>query len=112
MRQFGKISLAEVYTQQEFLKKKIVINEVATNFGTNFSIFKIGFNFGHSNKQTFSKEISTRRTLGEDNLGSILVNFGDPILKTTKDRFGASTYVLHSYSNAYFTISVMPVKTF
>jgi hypothetical protein len=107
-----KISLAEVDTQEEIFEKETVTNEFATNFGTNFSIFKIGFNFGHSNKETFSREISTRRTLGEDNLGSVLVNFGDPILKTTKDRFGANTYVLNSYSNAYFTISVMPVKTF
>lgn len=66
-----KISLAEVDTQEEIFEKETVTNEFATNFGTNFSIFKIGFNFGHSNKETFSREISTRRTLGEDNLGSI-----------------------------------------
>lgn len=103
-----KISLCEVDTQEEIFEKETVTNEFATNFGVNFNILKIGFNFGHSNKETLSREISTRRTLGEDNLGSVLVNFGDPIIRRYDPR-GSS---LTTYNNAYFSIQVMPVKKF
>lgn len=103
-----KISLCEVDTQEEIFEKEAVTNEFATNFGVNFSILKIGFNFGQTNKESFTKEISTRRTLGEDNLGSVLVNFGDPIIQRYDPR-GSS---LTTYNNAYFSIQVMPVKKF
>ncbi|AIM36169.1 hypothetical protein KO02_05265 [Sphingobacterium sp. ML3W] len=102
-----KISLSEIDTQEEIYERETVTNEFATNFGLNI---KIGFNFGMTNKDTFTREISTRRTLGEDNLGSVLVNFGDPII----DRYDArgGIYYLTTYSNSYFSIQLMPVKKF
>lgn len=110
-----KISLYETDSQETFTTKENVTNEFATNFGASLEVnfgAKLGFNFGHSNKETFSREVTITRTAGEDDLGSVLVSFGDPIITNISGGNRAPRATLHEYSNSYFKIQMLPTKSY
>lgn len=99
-----KITVYETDSQETYTSKESVTNEFATNFGLNL---KIGFNFGVSNKETVTREVTVTRTVGEDDLGSVLVDFGDPIMIG-----GGRNKKLYEYSNDYYTLKIIPTRRF
>lgn len=106
-----RISLAEVDNTETITVKEGITNEFATNFGIgldiNVGVVKLGLNYGHSNKETFTREVTTSKTVGEDDLGSVLVNFSDPIITSVNPRSGAN---MMTHSNQYFELLVFPQK--
>lgn len=105
-----KISLFETDTQETYTEKETVTNEFATNFGFNLEILeKLGLNFGGSSKEVRTSEISITRTVGDDDLGSVFIDFGHPIITGYGVRGGIE---LKEYSNQYFSIKVIPTKSY
>lgn len=107
-----KISLYEVDSQEVIETKESVTNEFAANFSVNAGVdsgLKLGFNFGSSSKETFTKEITIRRTAGDDDLGSVFVDFGHPVISGTESR---GRLALHEYKNEYFSLKVIPTRAY
>ncbi|TDS16284.1 hypothetical protein [Sphingobacterium paludis] len=107
-----KISLYETDSQEVIQTKESVTNEFATNFGLNVGIeffIKLGFNFGISNKETFTRELTINRTAGDDDLGSVFIDFGHPVIRSI-GRGGNLT--LHEYKNEYFSLKVIPKRAY
>ena len=81
-----KLSVEEVDAEETEKQSVSTTVEFATNFGFNVALgetVKIGAQFGNSTKKsrTVSYEITT--TKGNDELGDMVVNFGDIIMKDT-----------------------------
>ena len=88
-----KLSVEEVDAKESEKQSASTTVEFATNFGFNATFGeteKIGAQFGSSSREskTISYEITT--TKGNDELGDVIVNFGDIILKDTVTVMGKS----------------------
>ncbi|MGJ1263139.1 hypothetical protein [Sphingobacterium spiritivorum] len=100
-----KISLAEVDATETITYKESITREFATNFNLDL---KIGLKFGASNKESKTDEFTILKTIGEDDLGHILLNFSDPIITNMSSQFNSTE--LMTYKNEYFEILVLPQK--
>lgn len=122
-----KITVSEVDAQENITTQEEVTNQFATNFGFDT---KIGLKFGASNTETVKNSISITKQVGDDNLGSVLVEFSDPvvIVDTLRDgtrrpgRGGRGNtvnepgkiigydYTLKEYGNHYFKLKILPTR--
>lgn len=78
-----KISIEEVDSQETIKQNNSVTTEFATNFEYNLTTgetTKIGFKFGASAKKTMTVLYESTITKGNDELGDVVVNFGDDVI--------------------------------
>lgn len=78
-----KISIEEVDQTQTVTTAQTTSTEFATNFGIDVGWeepVKIGLKFGTSMKKTATTSYQVTTTLGNDELGDVIINFGDPII--------------------------------
>jgi len=95
---------------------RTTVEESTVEFAANFELTpvtklleKIGLKFGSSEKETRKSTLTWQKQLDDDDLGNVLVNFGDPII-TGKGM--SSGYALKSYSNSYYKLTILPKKVF
>lgn len=121
-----EISISEYDLSETITIESSSSSEFATNFTfePNFGEkVKVGLKFGATTKETHSSKITTVRTLKSDELGSVIVNFGDEIIMSNdtyrvnfgSDGGGAYPKIIPDYNKKYFTdyyqIHVAPVYT-
>lgn len=98
-----KISIEEadgIETQRE---STTTTSEFATNFEFNAewqTVVKLGGKFGASSKNTVSTVFDKTRTLGNDELGDVLINFADLIL--TGDMQTVNYEKVPKFNNKYY----------
>ncbi len=102
-----KIEIEEV----DLTEKKVITDERSVKFATNFSIDggflkKIGLKFGASREITQKQTIQKSFTQGNDQLGSVIINFADDIII----RENSGTYITREYSTGLFKIGVEPIR--
>ena len=71
--------------------------DFAGNFEFNLGFTeKIGIKFGASSKKTKQSELKWTSTYESDDLGNVIVDFGDPIIlsKSTSSRGSTNSYIL------------------
>ena len=111
-----KISIEEIDATETVQSTESSTVTFATNFGFDPSFgekVKIGLKFGATN--TISKNISytVTKTLGNDELGEVIVNFADKILKS-KNNVSTSRNWKPDYTDKYKTgwyqLAVSPLK--
>lgn len=83
-----KIAIEEV----DFTEKIISTESMTTEFATNFEYspsfgekVKVGLKFGSQEKDTHTQSHSMEVTYGNDELGEVVVNFGDDVLISDND---------------------------
>lgn len=121
-----ELIISEYDDSEVFTTESSSTSEFATNFsfepqfGENV---KVGLKFGASNKESHSSKITIARTLKSDELGSVIINFGDEIIMS-KDNYGVRVgteagsvfpKVIPDFNKKYFTsyykIDVAPIYT-
>lgn len=80
-----KFNFAEVDDQETYTTQESITSEFATNFGLGFE--KIGLNFGGSAKTTKQSQYTRVTYKNSDELGTLEVNFSDPILMSFHGSF-------------------------
>jgi hypothetical protein len=89
----------------------------STEFATNFEstiefpieIFKIGAKFGGSAKITRAQTVTVSYTQGNDDLGSVLVNFEDKVI-TQID--GLNRFGTREHGSGLYSVSIEPTKVY
>ncbi len=82
----------------------------ATNFGidpTTGIIVKLGLKFGASLEESRSKSYTIKYAEGNDDMGSVIINFADKVII---GRNANDTYNTREYDNTVFSISVEPKR--
>lgn len=88
--------------------------QTSTEFASNFSfdpsvgeIIKTGTKYGKSEKQTKTVTTTTSVTTGNDDLGTVIINFEDEVILSNTPKFesikGRSSYAIPDFNNAYRT---------
>lgn len=118
-----KIIIAE-YDDSEVIKRTMsMTTKYATNFGFDASFgekVKLGMKFGASKEDTRSSSFEVTTTKNSDQLGEVLVNFGDKVLldKTfiEEENAGRPSFYYPNYNtkyyNDYFRVYIAPVKMY
>ncbi len=105
------IDIEEVDAVEEVQTTTKRSSEFATNFGIEGTLKKIGLKFGATNKETRSQDITRTVTLGNDILGSVIVNFADNVFVSRYFHPNFQwVYQTREYSTGWYTISVEPKK--
>lgn len=117
-----KIGIAE-YDDSEVIKRTMTVtSEFATNFSFDPSFgekVKVGLKFGNSNKETRSTSYEVTTTKQSDQLGEVLINFGDKILLSKSNTYVQSGRTSRTefypdfnskYYNDWFILQIAPVK--
>ncbi len=110
-----KIEIEEVdLTETTVLTDKRFV-EFATNFeissGAGQLLKKVGLKFGASYKISDTQTIQKTFTEGNDELGSVLVNFADDVITGyPRVPFLGRLYTFRNYSAGFFTITVEPKR--
>lgn len=77
-----KLSFEEVEPSQTITESRTITAEIATNFETTAGLSeKINMKFGTSAKTSVTRTHTVVTQLGNDQLGDILVNFGEKVIK-------------------------------
>lgn len=102
-----KISFEEVDPSQTITESRTVTADIATNFEITAGLSeKVGTKFGATTKNTFSRTHTVVTQAGNDQLGNILVNFGEKVIR---DQNGvAPAYNTLEHSTGYCSISLEP----
>ena len=111
-----KISIEEVDATETVQSTESSTVTFATNFGFDPSFgekVKIGLKFGATN--TISKNISytVTKTLGNDELGEVIVNFADKILKSKNNVSTSRNWkpdYIDKYKTGWYQLAVSPLK--
>lgn len=114
-------STVKIEIEEVDLTETTTITDTRTvKFATNFSIDatvlkKVGLKFGASLESTNTSTISKTFTQGNDQLGSVIVNFADKIITSfqSSPTLGGTmeSYITREYpSGGYFVITVEPKK--
>lgn len=107
-----KIAIEEVDATETITQSISTTSEFATNFKVDLNtgdITKIGAEFGTSSKNSTTVTYQTSTTKGNDELGEVIINFGDPILKDTTAMYpytsgrGTPPYYFLNMSPQYYT---------
>lgn len=81
-----KISVEEVDSQETVKQSTSTTTEFASNFEYNFTTGqtdKVGLKFGASQKKTMTVLYDITTTKGNDELGDVIVNFGDDVITSS-----------------------------
>lgn len=122
-----RIAIEEVDGIETIVQTTTTANEFATNFGFDATLgeaVKIGPKFGASQKRTETVSYQVSKTLGNDELGEVIINFADPII-TNNDLEEYVTWInsheniIHAepksyntkYSTGWYRIYISPKKT-
>lgn len=103
-----KFLVSEVDDQQTTTRTETTTTEFATNFEFNpllNSVAKIGLKFGGSAKTTNQNTYSVVTQLNSDDLGTLELNFSDPVIKS---HVTGNRYTMYAIKNPYLEIVVMP----
>lgn len=105
-----KIFVSEIDDQQTTTRSESTTTEYATNFSFNIGwgeTTKKGLNFGASAKQTKTNSYSVVTQLNSDDLGTLELNFSDPVILK---KIGSSNtlYDMYSVYNPYVELVIMP----
>ena len=118
-----KIAIEEVDDVGTMVNTVSYIHEFATNFGFDASFgktVKIGAKFGASTKDSKTETQQITTALGNDELGEVIINFGDNIINSENlvggdNRNGVMVNKKPDYNNKYYTgwykIHIAPLKT-
>lgn len=110
-----KIAIEEVDDTQIFKNTETTTVEFAGNIGFDISFGKIvkkGLKFGASTKRTQTVVYEVTTSKGNDELGEVIVNFGDPIIESMDsvrsssgryDPDGPQYIMLTNYNSKYYT---------
>lgn len=82
-----KIAIEEVDGSQTVSQTTTSSTEFATNFSFDASFgetIKVGAKYGTSKKQTMTVSYEISETLGNDELGEVIINFADPIITSNE----------------------------
>lgn len=115
-----KISISEFDQSETFTTQYTSSVEFATNFGFDATFgenVKQGLKFGSSSKETSQITNSVVKTLKSDDLGSVIINFGDEIIMNDEwisTGLGWRGYRSRlnynpKYKTAYYTLHVAPL---
>jgi hypothetical protein len=113
-----KIEVEEVDVTETIVQSESRTVKFATNFGIDPTVGfleKIGLKFGASLEETRTETNQRTYTVGNDILGSVIVNFADNVVtgKTTKVILGTWTmdyWTTREYSTGWYSISVEPMQ--
>lgn len=97
-----KIDIEEVDRTETVDRTDTRSVKYATNFAIEGVLKKIGLKFGASLERTSTSSIKTTYTEGNDELGSVIINFGDKFLL---DAGG-----FRQYNSGWYTIEVAPKR--
>lgn len=99
-----KIEIDEIDRTETVVATDVRQVKFATNFGIEQQVLKkIGLKFGASMEETQTHTIQKTYTVGNDPLGSVIVNFGDDVLLNL-------SLMTREYTTGYYSISVEPKK--
>lgn len=110
-----KVNIQEKDGTETVTKTETTNVDFAGNFEFNLGFTeKIGIKFGASSKKTKQSELKWTSTYESDDLGNVIVDFGDPIIlsKSTSSRGSTNSYILKNYSNSYYAITIMPKRAY
>ncbi|HBL32745.1 MAG TPA: hypothetical protein DDZ96_02855 [Porphyromonadaceae bacterium] len=107
------------YTEEDdtetYTYSQSVTSELATNFGLNAGITeKIGLSFGSSSKENITSTYTLQKTVGSDELGTVEINFQDPVLVDGIDPFifPITGKKLYEVGNPYVKMAIIPKKIY
>lgn len=103
-----KFIVSEKDEQTVDTRTETVTNEFATNFGFTLGISKkLSLNFGGSAKKTIVNTHTIVVTRNSDPLGTLETDFSKPVITGTQS--GYPIYKLHSITNPYVEMTLLPV---
>lgn len=105
-----KIEIEEVDNTETIVTSESRTVKFATNFSIEGVLKKIGLKFGASLEETRTQSVQRTYTVGNDVLGSVIVNFADNILLRSGRLLGREYWVSREYATGWYSISVEPVK--
>lgn len=106
-----KFDIYEVDEQEVFTTQEKVATEFAGNVGLNVGIGKkVGLNFGGSAKKVKENTFTKVMNKGSDHLGTLEVNFYDPILKNNRSSRDIENY--YSAKNPMVEMTLIPKKIY
>lgn len=106
-----KFDIYEVDEQEVFTTQEKVSTEFAGNVGLNVGIGKkVGLNFGGSAKKVKENTFTKVMNKGSDHLGTLEVNFYDPILKNNRSSRDIENY--YSAKNPMVEMTLIPKKIY
>lgn len=109
-------SSIKIEIEEVDLTETIVTTDTSSvKFASNFSIDggvlkKIGLKFGASLATNATQTIQRTITLGNDELGEVIINFADDVVVSKFDFVGYSLYSTRKYGKGWYEISVEPLK--
>lgn len=111
-------STIKIQIEEVDVTETIKTSETRTvKFASNFSIEgqllkKIGLKFGASLENTQSQTTERTVTLANDDLGSVIVNFADNVIVSTKEVpiINTTYYNTREYATGWYSISVEPKR--
>lgn len=114
-----KISIEEVDFVESTKNTTTTSTEFASNFeysSTSGDTEKVGLKFGSSKKRTMSVAYEHTVTKGNDELGDVVVNFGDDIIKTRNyscDYYNGDYWLDYNskYESGYYRLYITPKIT-
>lgn len=103
-----KIDIEEVDRTQTVSRSDTRTVKFATNFGLEATVLKkIGLKFGGSYEETKTQTVQTSYTEGNDELGSVIINFADNFIRPYNfDR----NYATSTYATGWYEISFEPKR--
>ncbi len=101
-----KFNFSEVDDQETYTTQETITSEFATNFGVDLK--KIGLNFGSSSKITKQSQFTRVIYKNSDELGTLEVNFSDPILISYGNTFWLPLIpTIYNFCEIYMTTNPM-----
>lgn len=116
-----KIAIEEVDNQETITNTSTTSSEFAANFGFDIGFgekVKIGAKFGASLKDTRTQTFTVTTAHGNDILGEVLINFGDPIILSKNDMGGYRTpneidpEYNNKYENGWYRLQISPKRAY
>jgi hypothetical protein len=108
-----KIEIEEVDVTETVINSESRTVKFATNFSidpTAGLLKKIGLKFGASLEETRTQTTQRTYTLGNDLLGSVIVNFADNVLVGRSTLLGLTIWRTREYASGWYSISVEPTR--
>jgi len=115
-----KISIEEVDSNETFENTTSGTGEFASNFEYNVSYgeqVKVGMKYGESQKETRTVAYKSTISRVNDDLGEVIINFGDPVITPPPVLRGTYPHLSESdlnssYYTGWYRIYIAPVRTY
>ncbi|UII29884.1 hypothetical protein LVD17_16415 [Fulvivirga ulvae] len=105
-----KIEVEEVDLTETIVNSETRTVKFATNFAIEGTLKKIGLKFGASLEETRSQTVSRTYTLGNDQLGGVIVNFADDVVLGPVNILFIKGWRTREYETGWYGISVEPKR--